>query len=239
MKKIIFKVLPALFLTFGLFSCKTAQTSVSNQQSEKINLIKTAQMQVKSLQATDLQEDLSFADELTLAYSMTVVNENNLVTQTVNGSWGVQKVKKKQLIAENEFKPIEIIIPEKSKLLTSVVLVEVDDYEKAKKTVAQINELGGLAQIPATLIELGSMDTPLSLILLGLKATGTGLKIIDHFDKDDVLGQNTFTLTQEDLKKGQTLYSIPLTFKGGKTFVNTYHYDLAYLLKISLLPQKN
>lgn len=213
-------------------SCKSTKSIISNQ-AQKQNIIssKALMFQVKSLKAVDLEEDLTFADEVTLTYSLTAVDENNKVVQVANGSWGVENMKKGQIALEEKFKAIELQIPMKGKVLASVILTEIDDYKKAQNTVKKINELGGLGKIPTLFIALGEYETPLAIVFASLQAAGVGLKAVEHFDQDDLLGQNTFDLSVKSLSENQKSFPVNLTFEG-EHLRNKFRYELTYELKV-------
>ena len=213
-------------------SCKSTKNITSNQaQKQDIISSKALVFQVKSLKAVDLEEDLTFADEVTLTYSLTAVDENNKVVQVANGSWGVENMKKGQIALEEKFKAIELQIPMKGKVLASVILTEIDDYKKAQNTVKKINELGGLGKIPTLFIALGEYETPLAIVFASLQAAGVGLKAVEHFDQDDLLGQNTFDLSVKSLSENQKSFPVNLTFEG-EHLRNKFRYELTYELKV-------
>lgn len=187
---------------------------------------KTVIMQVKSLEAINLEEDLTFADEIVLTYSLTAVDENNKVIQVANSSWGVESMKKGQIALKDRFKPIELTAPSKSKVIASVVLTEIEDYKKAQNTVSKINTFGGLSKIPTMLLSLGEYETPLAIIFASLQAAGIGLQAAERFDKDDLLGENTFTLKTAGSQK---TIPVSLNFQG-KHLSNSFHYKLEYEL---------
>ncbi|MEA5458950.1 hypothetical protein VB796_07870 [Arcicella sp. LKC2W] len=213
-------------------SCKSTKNTISNQvQKQDIISSKALAFQVKSLKAVDLEEDLTFADEITLTYSLTAVDENNKVVQVANGSWGVESMKKGQIALEERFKAIELQIPIKGKVLASVILTEIEDYKKAQSTVKKINEFGGLGKIPTLFIALGEYETPLAIVFASLQAAGIGLKAVEHFDQDDLLGQNTFDLSVKALSEKQKIYPVNLTFEG-EHLKNKFRYELTYELKV-------
>ncbi len=216
-----------------LSSCKSTK-NIPNNQAQKQESIssKALVFQIKSLRAVDLEEDLTFADEITLTYSLTAVDENNKVVQVANGSWGVESMKKGQVALEEKFKAIELQIPTKGKVLASVILTEIEDYKKAQNTVKKINEFGGLGKIPTLFISLGEYETPLAIVFASLQAAGIGLKAVEHFDQDDLLGQNTFDLSVKALSENQKVFPINLTFEG-EHFKNKFRYELTYELKVS------
>ncbi|PWK28636.1 hypothetical protein LV89_00840 [Arcicella aurantiaca] len=219
-------------ITMFFSSCKSTKNISSNQaQKQDLSTAKSLVFQVKSLKAIDLEEDLTFADEVTLTYSLTAVDENNKVVQVANGSWGVESMKKGQIALEERFKTIELQIPAKGKVLTSVILTEIEDYKKAQNTVKKINEFGNLGKIPTLFIALGEYETPLAIVFASLQAAGIGLKAVEHFDQDDLLGQNTFDLSVKALSEKQKVFPVKLTFEG-EHFKNKFHYELTYELKV-------
>jgi hypothetical protein len=212
----------------GFTSCKSTK---SITQSKAYKPDQLAVFQVKSLKAINLEEEWTFADEVVLTYSLTAVDENNKVVQVANGSWGVETMKKGQIVLEDKFKPIELQIPLKGKVLSSVILTEIDDYQKAQSLVKKITEVGGLGKIPAMFISLGELQTPLALVFASLQAAGIGLKAIEKFDHDDLLGQSTFELQVSTLSSTPKMYPINLIFEG-EHFKNKFKYELNYDLKI-------
>jgi len=225
MKQICVAIILALL---GITSCKSTKSITENKVNKPDQF---AVLQVKSLKAINLEEELTFADEVVLTYSLTAVDENNKVVQVANGSWGVERMKKGQIALEDKFKTIEIQIPLKGKVLSSVVLTEIDDYQKAQSLVKKINEVGGLGKIPSMFISLGELETPLALVFAGLQAAGIGLKAIEKFDQNDLLGQSTSELNISTLSTAQKTYPINLIFEG-KHYKNTFRYELNYELKI-------
>ena len=216
------------FLILGFTSCRSTK-SISENKAKKPDQF--AIFQVKSLKAINLEEELTFADEVVLTYSLTAVDENNKVVQVANGSWGVESMKKGQVALSEKFKIIEMQIPLKGKILSSVVLTEIDDYQKAQSTVKKINEFGGLGKIPAMFITLGEFETPLAIVFASLQAAGIGLKAVEKFDQDDLLGQSTFDLDVSTLSSSQKKYPINLIFEG-EHLRNKFKYELNYELKI-------
>lgn len=212
----------------GLTSCKSTKSITENKAKKPDQF---AVFQVKSLKAINLEEELTFADEVVLTYSLTAVDENNKVVQVANGSWGVESMKKGQTVSEDKFKTIELKIPLKGKVLSSVVLTEIDDYQKAQNMVKKINEFGGLGKIPAIFISLGELETPLAVIFASLQAAGIGLKAAEKFDQDDLLGQSTFNLDVSTLSSRQKMYPVNLVFEG-EHLKNKFRYELNYELKI-------
>ena len=225
MKHVLFYLILSIL---GFTSCKS--TKLINENKSK-NTVQFVQFQVKSLKAINLEEELTFADEVVLTYSLTALDENNKVVQVANGSWGVESMKKGQVVLGDKFKNIELQIPPKGKVLLSVVLTEIDDYQKAQNMVKKINEFGGLGKIPAIFISLGEFETPLAVVFASLQAAGIGLKAAEKFDQDDLLGQSTFDLNVSTISDKQKMYPINLIFEG-EHLKNKFRYELNYELKI-------
>jgi hypothetical protein len=217
-----------IVLILGLTSCKSTKTLINTQVQKPPQF---AFFQVKSLKAINLEEEITLADEVVLTYSLTAVDENNKVVQVANGSWGVESMKAGQVVLGDKFKTIELKIPSKGRVLSSVVLTEIDDYVKAQNMVKKINEFGGLGKIPAMFISLGELETPLAVVFASLQAAGIGLKAAEKFDQDDLLGQSTFDLNVSTISDKQKMYPVNLIFDG-EHLKNKFKYELNYELKI-------
>ena len=209
-------------------SCKSTKPVTS---SLVLKDEKTITLQVNSLEAINLEEDWTFADEIVLTYSLTAVDENNKVIQVANGSFGVESMKKGAIVLRERFKPIELVVPSKSKVLSSVVLTEIEDYKKAQNTVLKINSFGGLSKIPALFISLGEYETPMAVVFASLQAAGIGLKAAERFDKDDLLGQSTFEVKMDTISRAKQVVPIDLNFEG-EHLKNTFQYKMKYELII-------
>ena len=192
---------------------------------------KTVTLQVNSLEAINLEEDLTFADEIVLTYSLTAVDENNKVIQVANGSFGVESMKKGAIVLRERFKLLELIVPAKSKVLSSVVLTEIEDYKKAQNTVLKINSFGGFSKIPALFLTLGEYETPMAVIFASLQAAGIGLQAAERFDKDDLLGQSTFEVKMDTISRAKQVVPIDLNFEG-EHLKNSFQYKMKYELVI-------
>lgn len=239
-----YSILILLGLTLGFSSCKSSKSAISSTNTTGVSTTnpvitptppppveKEITMQVTGLKAISLQEPWSLADEIVLTYTLTSVDENQKVTQVLSGSWGVENLKKGAVITTDKFQPISLTIPPKGKLLATVVLMEVDDYEKISKTLKFINTFGGIAKIPTMVISLAEYETPLAIVFGGLQAAGFAVSTLDRFNENDVLGQNTFTIPINKNSLAKPRYTLPLTFKGtGMT--DPFNYELSYELTI-------
>lgn len=194
-------------------------------------------LQVTSLKALDLEETVTRSDELLMAYSLTAVDASGRPLETINGSWGIQEARKGQAFDEKAFLPIQIPIPKNGKLVASLVLVEVDDYDKARKTLTEIRKYHDIVKVPAGLAELADITlTPIKYLSLGLSAAGVAFQLADRLDNDDILGQHSTELTYEKALV-TPLVQVPLQFKGSN-LGNSFHYELAYDLRTSTVRLK-
>lgn len=195
-------------------------------------------LQITSLKALDLEESISRSDELMMAYTLTSFDAKGKAVASVNGSWGIQEVVKDQQFGEKAFRPIQLEIPKNGKLVASLVLIEVDDYEQAKKTISEIRKYHEIIKIPAGIAELADVTlTPLKYISIGLSAVGVGFQLADRLDKDDLLGQNKTELTYEKAVSTPSV-RIPLKFTG-KNLGDSYHYELTYDLRSKTVKVKS
>ncbi len=198
----------------------------------------TAELAPASLRAINLEETLSQRDELMMAYSLTTYDASNKAVSVVNGGWGVQVVKKGQLLDLQSngpafAKPISLPVPRNGRVVASMILVEVDEYERASQLLDQVRRVHNIVAIPAGLL-LTAVEvlTPLKYVSAGLMASGIGLKLVDRFDTDDLLGQSSVALHEADLRaKKQSLVRVPVVFTG-QHLRDTYRYELTYDIRL-------
>lgn len=195
-------------------------------------------LSINSLKAIDLEEDLSKSDELMMAYSLTSFDEQGKGVATVYGSWGVQETKKNQRFDESAFKTLQLEIPKNGRVVASLVLIEVDDYEKARKTLDSIKRYHDIIKIPTGIAELADVTlTPLKYISIGLSAVGVGFQLVDRLDNDDLLGQSKTELYYQKAITTPVIH-VPLKFTG-KNLGSSYDYELAYDLRSKTVKVKS
>ena len=206
-----------LLVAFYLTSCQPAKPTLTR-------------FQITSLKALDLEETLTRNDELLMAYTLTSFDASDKAVAVSTGSWGIQAAKKGQEFRESAFQPIEIPFPKNGKVVATVVLVEIDDYAQAQKTLTEIRKYHDYIKIPAALAELADIAlTPLKYLSLGLSATGVGFQLADRLDDDDILGQNSTELTYQKALLSPSM-KVPLSFQNTH-LGGSYHYELNYDLR--------
>lgn len=189
----------------------------------------TAELRPRSLQAINLEETLSGRDELMMAYSLISYDAQNRPVGVVNGGWGVASVQKGQQPDLRSAQPIRLDLPRNGRLVASLVLIEVDDYQRARQTLDQVRRIHNVVAGPAALaLTATEVLTPLKYVAAGLAASGIGLQLLDQFDNDDLLGQSSVELREADLRhKKQRLLHVPVVFTGQNRH-DHYEYQLSY-----------
>lgn len=190
------------------------------------------------LKAVNLEETVSRRDELMMAYSLTSYDAQNKAVAVVNGGWGVESVQKDQQLdlqaapQQDEHSPaksINLALPRNGRIVASLVLIEVDDYNRARQTMAKIQKIHNLIALPAgLLLTAAEVLTPLKYVSAGLVASGVGLQLLDKLDDDDLLGQSSVELREADVrKKKQRFVRVPATFTG-QNLKDSFEYRLEY-----------
>ncbi|MFN8355472.1 MAG: hypothetical protein U0Y10_13530 [Spirosomataceae bacterium] len=194
-------------------------------------------MHPQSLKAIDLEETLTGSDEILMVYSLTAFDQNKKITSTTNRVWGVEKVTTNQLFGKEKFVPVQLAIPPKGQIEASVILLEIENYQKAQQLIEKLRKANGLATIPMMALEVGEAATPLRYLTIALSVLGESLKMAAYFDTNDLLGEQTYLLSTSELKKKNFQMRIPVTFKD-KHLTGTYEYQLVYDLTVKGSPAK-
>ncbi|MBD2752267.1 hypothetical protein [Spirosoma validum] len=198
-----------------------------------------AELVPRSITAVNLEETLGGRDEVMMAYSLTSYDAQNKPVGVVNGGWGVEAIKKSQQLdlqtkgspsaEHNPAKPIQLTLPKNGKIVASLVLIEVDDYNQAKQTLTKIQKVHNIVAIPVGLLLTATEAlTPLKYVSAGLVASGIGLQLMDKLDDDDLLGQSSVELHESALRqKKQRFVHVPAMFSGSH-MRNSFEYQLTY-----------
>lgn len=208
--------LPLLAIPFLLASCAAPKPL-------------TAELKPNSLKANNLEETLSRRDEVMLAYSLVSYDAKNKAVGVVNGGWGVQAVRKGQSANLTDAQPVRLPLPQGGKIVASVVLLEVDDYNQASALVGKIQRVSTMVSVPAGVLLSGAeILTPLKYVSAGLAAAGLGLQFANQLDDDDVLGQSSVTLTDAEVRgSSKRAMRVPVRF-AGTHLRDAFDYELTY-----------
>ncbi len=193
----------------------------------------TAELKPNSLKANNLEETVSRRDEVMLAYSLVSYDAQNKAVGVVNGGWGVEAIKKGGNADLTKAIPVHLPMPKNGRIVASMVLIEVDDYNKASDLVGKIQKVNTIVSVPAGLLLSGAEAlTPLKYVTAGLAAAGMGLQFTNQLDDDDVLGQSSVELTDADLKKSRKrMMRVPAHFSG-QHLRDSFDYELTYDLTL-------
>ncbi|WP_338876602.1 hypothetical protein WBJ53_13190 [Spirosoma sp. SC4-14] len=193
-----------------------------------------AELAPRSLKAVDLEETLSRHDEVMMAYSLTSYDASNKAISVVNGGWGVVSIQKGEQLdlqkaSSIKAQPIHLELPRNGRIVASLVLIEVDDYNRAKQMLDKVRRIHNIVSGPAALVVTATeVLTPLKYVAAGLAASGIGLQLIDHLDDDDLLGQSSIELNEAELRKRkQRLVHVPAVFSG-RNMRDSFEYRLDY-----------
>ncbi|MFD2933650.1 hypothetical protein [Spirosoma flavum] len=195
--------------------------------------ILTAELTPRSLKAVNLEETISQRDELMMAYSLTSYDAQNKAVAVVSGGWGVETVQKNQQLdlqtIPHQAKSITLELPRNGRIVASLVLIEIDDYNRAKQTLTKIQKIHNLVSVPAGLLLTATeVLTPLKYVAAGLVASGVGLQLLDKLDNDDLLGQSSVELRETDVRqKKQRFVRVPAVFTG-QNLKDSFDYRLEY-----------
>jgi hypothetical protein len=192
----------------------------------------TATLRPTHLKANDLEETFTRRDEALLAYALSAYDAQNRLLDTRNGAWGVERVKRGQTFGSERFVPLDLPVPKGGRLVATVALVEVEDYQRAQDLVGKIRQATGVAGGAATFLQLTEITNPIGYLLLSLQAAGIGLNLVQQFDADDVLGTDTFTLTPQQLRTGPRRYHRQLQFEG-RHGGERYEYEIRYEMSVT------
>ena len=217
-----------VFALLFLVACKTTQKVLPPVVVAAPPEIQTT-LQITSLKANDLEETLTQQDEVLLAYSLTAIDTNNRMAASVNGTWGVEKIKQGGVFEAKNFVPIALKVPTNGKIVASVVLVEIDDYQTTQRWLKEAQKVSSLVSVPAVVLEVGALLTPLKYVSAGLVAAGAGFELTQKLDGDDVLGQFVHEISFAQALR-QPLVRVAVPMKGKHALTN-YHYNLTFEMK--------
>ncbi len=205
-----------------IFSCKSIPTNTPKSETKVIPIITS--LSINTLKANEIEEKISGADEILMTYSLFSFDENNQPINAQHGSFGVEKMTSGTNISPQKISPLSITLPSKGKIVASLVLMEIDDYEKAQKIIQKLTLANGLGQIPAMFLQIGEAATPLKYLSWAIMGADASVKGLKYFDGNDILGQFKTELQIENLKIGQNI-TIPIKFND-KNYLNHYDYEI-------------
>ena len=197
-----------------------------------------ANMNILSLKANNIEETISRQDEISLTYSLSVYNKKGKLYSVVNGVWGITTMKTGDQYAKEAFQPLEVVIPEGGSIKMAVALTEIDDYEQAKKLVAQAKNIANQIRFPDIVEAVAPrVETAITLLRTTFTVAGVAVDVVGFFDNEDLVGQDLHQISASSIAKGNRYFKVPLVFKG-RNFGDSYEYTLEYDLLLKDLRAK-
>ena len=224
------------FFCFILFSaCQKKQLVQSNSKTNtetvkakpKLLAYKKIQLGFNELKVNEIQEKLTLKDEVLLIANVSVF-ENEKLIQTISKSTFLKKVKAGATIKLDSLQIPLVELKEKQTLGIQVSLWEVDNYQQINEAVRQINQVGGILQLPITLLEWSSVSNPVSWFLWGSRLSGLGLNWLEKNDKNDLIGVSELQWKFEEIPSYKAIRSKKEVFNKQGNRLTNFNYVLTY-----------
>lgn len=191
---------------------------------------KLVSLNLGSIKANDIQENLTFSDELILSYSISLI-ENEKIIQTYAAMKKLGTIKQGQKIQLDSLVLPSIKLTKNQKIGIQLALWEIDNYEEISKKLNQVNTFGGILQVPIALAEWSAISNPLGWFLWGTRAGGLGMIFLSKFDQNDLLGVSEIVWPFDEIPKGKVERFKRVNWKGGKSGINSYDYQFTYQIR--------
>lgn len=218
-----------------LWSCAKIVTQLPVNQAIDVPIqpvAKEVKLNLKSITAHDLQENITLRDELMVQIAIV-----RIVGETVfpeRSKWVyVGSVAQGQQISLDTVQLKSVVIRPGERVGVQVSLWELDDYSKDQAFVHQLNQVSGLVQIPITLMEWSSFSNPLSWFIWGARLGSVGLDWWAKRDVKDLLGVSEVQWDYSTMNKGNSVRFKRGTWKGGKRGFGAYQYGFAYEIRVN------
>ncbi|MEN9959445.1 MAG: hypothetical protein RLZZ474_1689 [Bacteroidota bacterium] len=189
-------------------------------------------VQLASISAYDIQENLNLKDELWVEYNVVAIKEGKILRMESASRFlgGIQQGGK---ITLDSIPALRILLNPGEQLGVQVSLWELDDYSKDQHLLKQVNQWGGMLQIPMMLVEWSSVSNPVSWFLWGARLGSIGLDYWSKQDGRDLLGVSELQWEWSEIKKGKLTRFKRGNWKGGRAGFNAYQYGYAYRVHVN------
>ncbi|MEY2793477.1 MAG: hypothetical protein RJA76_1469 [Bacteroidota bacterium] len=228
----MYKLIVLFFLGFMLYSCQKKPQVVLLKKEDKSLLrepeyLKRIRLELQDLKSNEIQEKLTLEDEILLIATISVFERGKLV-ESFNRTSFLQGIKKGNVISLDSIKLPEVLVKKNQTLGVQISIWEVDDYTSLNKAIGQINQIGGLVQVPITLLEWSSVSNPVGWFLWGSRVGGLGLQWLAKKDKNDIIGVSEVQWPEKEMPVYDFVRSKKEVFeKKGKSLTN-FNYILRY-----------
>ncbi len=222
----------AFLVIFSLMACQKKPQVVMLKKDDtslirEPEYLKKIRLELQDLKCNEIQEKFTFKDEILLIATISVFEKGQLV-ESLNRTSFLPGMGKDMIIGLDSIKLPELIVKKNQTLGIQISVWEVDDYTSINKTMGQINQIGGLLQVPITLLEWSAVSNPVGWFLWGSRVSGLGLQWLSKKDKNDLIGVSEVQWLEKDMPINNFVRSKKEVFvKKGKSLTN-FNYVLRY-----------
>lgn len=224
------------FLAFLLsVACRRANVSSPVQTNPVVITKEKARemsLQLASITAYDIQENVNLKDELWVEYNLVAIKEGQILRMETASRF-LGGVRQGDKIALDTIPALRIRLNPGEQLGLQVSLWELDDYTKDQHLLNQVNQWGGMLQVPMMLVEWSSVSNPISWFLWGARLSSLGLHYWSKQDGRDLLGVSELQWDWAALPKGKSTRFKRGNWKGGKAGLGAYQYGYAYRIHVN------
>lgn len=196
------------------------------ESSRQVNL------QLASITAYDIQENVNLKDELWVEYNVVAIKDGKILRME-SASRFLGGIRQGQKIVLDSIPALRIQLNPGEQLGVQVSLWELDDYSKDQHLLKQVNQWGGMLQIPMMLVEWSSVSNPVSWFLWGARLGSIGLDYWSKQDGRDLIGVSELQWDWSEIKKGRLTRFKRGNWKGGRAGLNAYQYAYAYRIHVN------
>ena len=189
-------------------------------------------LQLASITAYDIQENVNLKDELWVEYNLVAIKEGKILRMETASRF-LGGVRQGDKIALDTIPVLRILLNPGEQLGLQVSLWELDDYSKDQHLLNQVNQWGGMLQVPLMLVEWSVVSNPISWFLWGARLSSLGLHYWSKQDGRDLLGVSELQWDWSALPKGKSTRFKRGNWKGGKAGLGAYQYGYSYRIHVN------
>lgn len=219
----------------SMMSCRrTTMPSVAQTNAKVVSqeISREISFQLANLTAYDIQENVNLKDELWVEYNLVAIKDGKILRmETASRFLGA--VRQGDKIALDTISALRMQLYPGEQLGVQVSLWELDDYTKDQQLLNQVNQWGGMLQVPLMLVEWSSASNPISWFLWGARLSSLGLHYWSKQDGRDLLGVSELQWDWSSLPKGKSTRFKRGNWKGGKAGLDAYQYEYAYRIHVN------
>jgi hypothetical protein len=194
--------------------------------------VKEVKVHLQSIKAVNLQERITFYDELLLQVAIVrIVGDRVFPIDSKVVYLG--KASQGQVIGLDTMRLKSVFLHPGERVGVQIALWELDDYAKDLAFVNKLNQVSGFVQIPMALFEWSSFSNPVSWFIWGARLSGFGLDWWSKRDLKDLLGVSELQWDYVDMTKGRLVRYKRGNWKGGTRGLGAYQYGFAYTVVVN------